>query len=165
MQENNIEDPRFLRFKIILKDLRIIFRAIQAHSRLVEKESGVSSAQLWMMWEIFNTPGMKVSELAKVLSLHQSTCSNMLDKIEEKGLVSRDRSTTDQRIVRLFLTEKGTKLLAAAPRPAQGALTQALFKLPDKTLDNLEQGLTELVRALKIPDVDEEASMTPITER
>lgn len=163
MNNNAKEDPRFSRFKIILKDFRIIFRAIQAHSRLVEKQSGLSSAQLWMMWEIFNAPGIKVSELAKVLSLHQSTCSNMLDKIEEKKFICRDRSSSDQRIVKLFLTDQGTKLLADAPRPAQGALTEALFKLPDKTLDNLEQGLTELVKILKL--ADEKASMTPISER
>lgn len=163
MSDNKNDDPRFSRFKTILKDFRIIFRAIQAHSRLVEKQSGLSSAQLWMMWEIFNAPGIKVSELAKVLSLHQSTCSNMLDKIEKRKFICRDRSSFDQRIVKLFLTDKGTKLLADAPRPAQGALTEALFKLPDKTLDNLEQGLTELVKILKL--ADEKASMTPISER
>lgn len=162
MNDNN-DDPRFSRFKIILKDFRIIFRAIQAHSRLVEKQSGLSSAQLWMMWEIFNAPGIKVSELAKVLSLHQSTCSNMLDKIEGKEIICRERNSSDQRIVRLFLTDKGTKLLADAPRPAQGALTEALFRLPDQTLDNLEQGLSELVKVLKL--ADEKASMTPISVR
>lgn len=160
--KDDMEDPRVARFKVILKDLRIIFRAIQLHSRLVEKESGLSSTQLWMLWEMFNMPGIMVSGLAKVLAIHQSTCSNMLDKIEEKGLVRRDRSQTDQRIVRLYLTDSGTKLLANAPRPAQGALTEALFKLPDDVLVNLENGLTELVKVLKL--ADEKESFRPIME-
>ena len=56
-QEDN---PRFIRFQTILKNLRIIFRSSQAHSRWVEKESGLSAAQLWMMWELFNDPGLNI---------------------------------------------------------------------------------------------------------
>lgn len=161
-KQNKEDDPRFVRFQTILKNLRIIFRSAQAHSRWVEKESGLSAAQLWMMWELFNEPGLTVSGLAKVLSIHQSTCSNMLDKIQKKNLVYRERSSTDQRVVRLYLTESGTNLLAKAPRPAQGALTDVLFRLPDEVLLELESGLNQFVDALKI--VDDKASMMPITE-
>jgi DNA-binding MarR family transcriptional regulator len=156
------DDPRFVRFQTILKNFRIIFRSVQAHSRWVEKESGLSSAQLWMMWELFNEPGLTVSGLAKVLSIHQSTCSNMLDKIQKKELVYRERSSDDQRIVRLYLTEKGTSLLAKAPRPAQGAMTDVLLRLPDDVLCELESGLNQFIDALKI--VDDKAGMLPISE-
>lgn len=160
--QNKDDDPRFIRFQVILKNLRIIFRSAQAHSRWVEKESGLSAAQLWMMWELFNEPGLTVSGLAKVLSIHQSTCSNMLDKIQKKELVCRERSDSDQRVVRLYLTEKGSNLLAKAPRPAQGALTDVLLRLPDEVLLELESGLNQFVNALKV--VDEKAGMLPITE-
>ncbi len=156
------DEPRFVRSQTILKDFRIIFRSVQDHSRWVEKELGLSAAQLWMIWELFNEPGLTVSGLAKVLSIHQSTCSNLLDKIQKKGLVSRDRSIDDQRVVRLYLTEKGTVLLAKAPRPAQGALSDVLLRLPDNVLCELESGLNQFVDALKI--VDEKAGMLPITE-
>jgi DNA-binding MarR family transcriptional regulator len=153
-------DPRFHRFQTILRDLRIIFRASQAHARWVEKECGLSSAQLWMMWELFNQPGLKVSELAKILSIHPSTCSNLLDKLQQKDLVGRDRSSEDQRVVQLNLTDKGVKLLAKAPRPAQGVLADVLLRLPDETLNHLEVGLKEFVEALKVQDVAD--SMLPI---
>jgi DNA-binding MarR family transcriptional regulator len=147
------EDQRFHRFQEILKDLRIIFRASQAHARWVEKECGLSSAQLWMMWELFNSPGLKVSELANILSIHSSTCSNMLDKLQKKDLIRRDRrNPTDQRVVELNLTEKGVTLLAKAPRPAQGVLADVLLRLPDENLDHLEIGLKEFVKILKSSD-------------
>lgn len=160
--QNKEDDPRFVRFQAILKNLRIIFRSAQAHSRWVEKESGLSAAQLWMMWELFNEPGLTVSGLARVLSIHQSTCSNMLDKLQQKELVCRERSSTDQRVVRLYLTEEGAAVLAKAPRPAQGTLTDVLLRLPDEVLLELESGLGTFVDALKI--VDKKAGMLPITE-
>ncbi|TFG37551.1 MAG: MarR family transcriptional regulator, partial [Desulfobacterales bacterium] len=104
-------DPHRVLFQAVLKNLRIIFRSVQTYSRWVEKESGVSAAQLWMLWELYNEPGLTVSRLANVLSIHQSTCSNMLDKLQQKGLICRDRNSSDQRVVRLFLTESGAALL------------------------------------------------------
>ena len=155
------DDPRFQRFQEILKDLRIIFRASQAHAKWVEKECGLSSAQLWMIWEVFNSPGIKVSELARILSIHPSTCSNMLDKLQKKDLVKRDRNNPDdQRVVELGLTDNGIKLLATAPRPAQGVLADVLMRLPDDSLNHLEIGLRELKNILKTSD--EKDALTPI---
>jgi DNA-binding MarR family transcriptional regulator len=160
--QNKEDDQRFVRSQTILKDFRIIFRSIQAHSRWVEKESGLSAAQLWVLWELFNEPGLTVSGLAKALAIHQSTCSNMLDKIQKKELIHRDRSLDDQRVVRLYLTEKGSTLLAKAPRPAQGALSDVLLRLPDQVLLELEAGLNQCVDGLKI--VDDQAGMLPMGE-
>ena len=123
----------------------------------------LSAAQLWMLWELFNEPGLNVSGLATGLSIHLSTSSNMLDKLQLKGFVHRDRSHNDQRIVQLYLTEKGMELLAKAPRPAPGALTDVLSRLQDNALLELETGLDKFVAALKI--INKEDGMLPISEK
>jgi len=85
----------------------------------------------------------------------------MLDKIEDRGLVYRNRSKTDQRTVHLQLTEEGTELLASAPNPPQGKLNSTLQKLPQDQLTNLEIGLENFINALHFDD-EEQASQTPI---
>jgi DNA-binding MarR family transcriptional regulator len=115
-----------------------------------------------MLWELYNEPGLTVSRLANALSIHQSTSSNMLDKLQQRGLIYRDRNGSDQRVVRLFLTDSGAALLAKAPRPAQGALADVLLRLPDNALADLDSGLVQLVAALKVKD--KKAGMIPITE-
>ena len=144
----------------IVQDLRVVVRTIQAHSRWIEKQSGVSGVQLWAMWQLFESPGQKVSELSKALSIHQSTASNMLDKLEEKSLIRRDRSGPDQRVVQLFLTQKGTDLLSVAPRPAQGAVQDALKRMSDKELQILKTGLDSLINHMTISE--EGAALKPI---
>lgn len=146
--------------KNIVQDLRIVVRTIQAHSRWVEKQSGVSSVQLWAMWELFASPGQKVSDLSKALSIHQSTASNMLDKLEKKDLIKRDRSGPDQRVVQLFLTEKGSQLLSRAPRPAQGAVQDALKSMSDNELKSLKSGLDALISQMTVSE--EGAALKPI---
>ena len=153
-------EDRQKQMQSITKQLRVLFRAVQAHSKTVEKSCGLSGAKLWMMWELFATPGIKVSELARTLTIHPSTCSNMLDQLEEKDLVLRDRSKVDQRAVHLYLTDAGTTLLAKAPRPAQGTMSEALEHLSDEHLNHLECGLSRLLDAMQYKD--EKTGMLPI---
>ena len=129
---------------------RIILRAMQAHSRFIERQYGLSSAKLWMLRKLHTNPGLKVSRLAAALAIHPSTCSNMLDKLEEKGFLYRERSRTDQRAVHLTLTEKGTQLLENAPQPTQDDISQALEQLSDEHLASLSVVLGELVETMNI---------------
>ncbi|MBC8207614.1 MAG: MarR family transcriptional regulator [Desulfobulbaceae bacterium] len=148
------------RVQNITRQLRVVFRAIQSHSKTVERTCGLSSAKLWMMSELSVNPGLKVSELARALMIHASTCSNMLDQLEDKGLVRRDRSRADQRAVHLYLTDAGVKLLAKAPGPAQGTLSSAFGRLGDGHLLQLEDGLSALVDAMQVKD--EKGGLVPI---
>lgn len=144
----------------VTQQLRIIFKAIQAHSKEVENTCGLSSVRLWMLYEVNNAPGIKVSELASLLSIHRSTCSNMLDKLEEKQLLCRNRSKSDQRAVKLYITDEGKSVLLKAPSPPEGKLSSTLNTLSAKQLDDLERSLGLLVDALQYDD--EKAALTPI---
>ena len=155
-------NKRSIQERTITKQLRILFRAVQAHSRTVEKMCGLSSAQLWMLYEVSLSDGIKVSELATALSIHRSTSSNMLDKLEKKNLISRDRSKSDQRSVHIYITQQGKELLAQAPSPPQGQLSNTLTKLTGEQVTNLETSLQVFIDTLHFDDV--KASMTPIQE-
>lgn len=155
-------NKRSIQEQAITKQLRILFRAVQAHSKTVEKMCGLSSAQLWMLHEVSLSHGIKVSELATALSIHRSTSSNMLDKLEKKNLISRDRSKSDQRSVHIYITQQGKELLAKAPFPPQGQLSNTLTKLTGEQVTNLETSLQVFIDTLHFEDV--KACMTPIQE-
>ena len=139
------EEERAKRTQSILRCLKILSRSIQEHSRAVGKQSGISSAKLMMLSEIFNNPGLKVSDLARALVIHASTCSNLLDKLQESGLIKRDRTGRDQRTVRVFLTDRGKQLLTSVPRPAPNRLLEGLTRMPRNYLLELDHGLANLV--------------------
>ena len=155
-------DGNITQEQAVTQQLRIIFKAVQAHSKIVEKACGLSSAQLWMLYEVSEAPGVKVSQLAKTLAIHPSTCSNMLDKLELKELLSRDRSKTDQRSVHLFITDMGGELLKNAPVPPQGKLSEALIRLSVEQLNQLQGGLENLIDCLHLKDDNQ--GLTPIPD-
>lgn len=146
----------------ILKHFRMLFRSVQKHSHWVEEQCGVSGAQLWALWELLVSPGLKVSELSRLLSIHQSTASNLLDKLEKRGLIRRERGGPDQRVVRIFLEPAGLEIINKAPRPAQGILVGALQHLPDETLNNLQAALEQVAARVKLKD--ENSALKPMSD-
>lgn len=135
-----------------LKKLRIVIRAAQRHSAWIEKQCGVSGAQLWIMQELQELPGLRVGEIAERLAIHQTTVSNLLDALEKRGYVTKARDPDDQRAVTLRLSADGRKLLSKAPRPARGLLPEALMQLERKKLAQLDQALQTLVDSIGVLD-------------
>jgi DNA-binding MarR family transcriptional regulator len=136
----------------VLKKFRLIYGSVRQHFREIEEICGVSGSQLWIMQEVSNKPGIGVSELAGHLSIHQSTCSLLVEKLAARGLVVKERSTEDQRRVGLIISDKARKLLAKAPGPAEGILPEALMALPKKVLENLDKSLADVISQLKTRD-------------
>ncbi len=62
-------DEKITQEQAVTQQLRIIFKTVQTHSKTVEKACGLSSAQLWMLYEVSEAPGLKVSQLARFLTI------------------------------------------------------------------------------------------------
>ena len=136
----------------VLKKFRIIFGSVRQHFREIEQTCGVTGSQLWILQEVSKTPGIGISELAEHLSIHQSTCSQLVEKLVSRKLVYKERSKEDQRRVGLRLSEEAATILKSAPGPAQGLLPEALLALPESTLLALDGSLIEVIGQLQVHD-------------
>lgn len=145
---------------LALQNLRVVMRAAQRHSMQIEKQCGVSGAQLWVMQEVFDQPGLRIGELASRMSLHQTTASNLVDALVKKSHLRKARDQPDQRVVTLHLTDTGQAVIAAAPQPARGLLPSALGRLDAASLVQLNGGLAALL-AVVAPD-DRQAALQPL---
>jgi DNA-binding MarR family transcriptional regulator len=144
----------------VLQRFRVLIRTAQRHSQWIEKQSGVTGAQLWALQELLEAPGLRVGELALRMALHQSTASNMIDKLESGGLIRKERTSADQRVVRLSLTDAGRELLNRAPSPARGVLPEALRLLDEERLQGLQDELDGLLQQIK--HLDDGFGMQPL---
>ena len=147
---------------VVLQQFRFIFKSVKKHFRWVEEETGVSGSQLWALAQIAAAPGLRVTELARALVIHQSTASNLVDRLVQRKLVRRDRSSTDQRVVRLFLTQRGQTVVSKAPRPFEGVLPDALMRLPHADLRNLDALLAAVAQLMRVRDAS--GRRTPLAD-
>jgi DNA-binding MarR family transcriptional regulator len=84
----------------------------------------------WAQWgtllHIANGRGKTATELSRNLSADTGSMTRMLDRLEQKGLIRRERSSEDRRIVELSLTETGKQLYPQLPPIAVKVLNQHL---------------------------------------
>jgi DNA-binding MarR family transcriptional regulator len=136
----------------VLEQFRVIFRSTKMHFQWVKEKTGVSGAQLWVLAELHQRPGLRVTELAQALAIHQSTASNLIDKLVALDLVRRQRSAEDQRVVHVWLTAGGKAVVDRAPRPLEGVLPDALRSLGASELRELRGQLERLAGRMKVRD-------------
>jgi len=136
----------------VLEQFRLIFRSAKKHFQAVRERTGVGGAQLWALAEVQRRPGVRVTELARAMAVHQSTASNLVERLAKDGLLRRERSREDQRVVLLSLTAAGRATVARAPRPLEGVLPNALNAMAATDLLELQACLEKLAHRLKVRD-------------
>lgn len=115
----------------ILVSIRRITRAIDLQSKKLVKQTGLTAPQLVILQSLRTTGRMSPSSVAKEVSLSQATVTSILDRLEKGGLVRRERSTEDKRIVYACLTSDGLKRLEEAPELLQSGFLREYRKLED----------------------------------
>lgn len=136
----------------IIDDIRRIFQVINDHSRIAEKETGLTGPQLWALKIIADASPIKVSMLANRMYLHPATVVGILDRLEMKELVKRERSKEDRRVVEIVLTDNGSKLVINTSDVAQNLLVKGLEAIPSDNLMQIATGLEQVVSILGVQE-------------
>jgi DNA-binding MarR family transcriptional regulator len=87
-----------------------ISRELNAAYRPLLAELGLTYPQYLVMLVLWERDGLGVGELGDRLDLDSGTLSPLLRRLERAGLVRRERATSDERRVRISLTNRGRDL-------------------------------------------------------
>ncbi len=120
----------------VLTSLRQIIRATDLHSRQLSKDVGLTAPQLLILQAIKDLGAVSISRLSSEVSLSQATVTSIMDRLEQRGLVSRHRSEQDKRVVHATLTSTGETKVREAPK-----LLQDVFSSRFATLEDWEKSL------------------------
>ena len=143
----------------VLRRFRVVFNAIKAHFRQIEKQAGIGGAQLWALGVVMESPGIGITELARAMDVHQSTASNLVKALIERELIGLAKQGEDRRTVALRVLPAGRKVLRSAPGHFTGILPEAIASLDQRTLARLDEDLGKLIAAL---GADERAAGIPL---
>jgi len=138
--------------QIVMDSLRRIVQALRESTRQSEQANGPTPAQLLVLKRIEGHDGISVNELAALTFTHQSTVSEIVSRLEARGLVRRERAAMDGRRVEIHLTGEGRSALQASPVSAHEKLMLAVSRLPPPILSNLAEGLDALIHTAHLAD-------------
>ena len=129
----------------ILYSLRRIARALDIQSRKLSSRSGVTSAQPHCLRALKRSEIDTASKIAEWVHLSPSTVVGILDRLAEKSMVRRERSTIDRRVVDVTLTERGRKLVDETPDPIRSLLEERRDGLTTEEAERIAESLERLV--------------------
>jgi DNA-binding MarR family transcriptional regulator len=107
---------------------RIMSRKL-ASSLYPELKDKYSRGQVHALVLLAEAGEPKISELAAVLSLDESTVTRLVDKLEAAGLAERRRSTSDRRSTSVVITAEGRKVVTCAREHQRVLLAEVLGAL------------------------------------
>lgn len=99
----------------LLISMRQIIRATDLHSKKLIREFGLTTPQILVLRAANNHELVTIRNISDNVSLSQATVTTILNRLEQKKLVCRERSTADKRAVHVRLTDSGRHVLADAP--------------------------------------------------
>jgi len=87
-----------------------VARLVGSRMRDKLERLGLHRAQSMILMQLWHADGMAQNELARALRIRPATVTNTLQRMERDGWVERRRGETDQRTVRVYLTDKAAVL-------------------------------------------------------
>jgi len=142
-----------------LRRFRQIFSAVRTHFQQVERITGIGAAQLRGLSLLRERPGLRVSELAQAMDIHQSTASNLVKLLVARKMLAAARDGADGRVLRLHLLPAGDEILQRLQGHYIGVLPQALQSLQPRLLKRLNTDLDVLIAAMR---TDARAALSPL---
>jgi DNA-binding MarR family transcriptional regulator len=145
----------------VLQSLRRIIRAVSLYSHRLAATYKITAPQLVCLLTIVNEGPLNLSTLSKQVFLSASTVVGILDRLEEKGLITRQRDLKDRRLINVQATPKGADLVAQAPSPLPTALANALKELPELEQATIALSLERVVDLMEEKYIEAAARAEP----
>lgn len=148
----------------VIRSIRRITRAIDIYSKRLNAECALTGPQLAVLAQLDDAGPATPSDLAAAVSLSPPTVSGILDRLEARELLMRERQLDDKRRVLVKLTRAGRNALRNAPPPLQEKFSRHFRGLSAHKQNTIERALREVVCMLEAEDIDAAPMLVPAPE-
>ena len=139
--------------KRVLSSIRRIVRAVDLRSRRLAACWGITGPQLACLDALCEEDSLTVSELSDCIHLSSSTLVGILDRLEAKGYVRRERRTDDRRKVSVAATERGRAFSASVLTPVRDSFADAFERLAPDMQEDMATSLERVITLMEAWDV------------
>ena len=155
-QTDKMVDPLFIS---ITKRLRQIAHNLDKHSKFIQERFYVTVPQVITLREIYEHGPLSFTQLTEIVSLNNSTVTGIVDRLERRGLVRRERTSTDRRRIDIAITNEGLDFLRTVPPPIQQSLVEGLERMDQEKVETILWSIDTLLSLLRDDDGAEHAAV------
>lgn len=110
--------------------------------------SEYSVTQARIFFEIYENEGCSAAHIAQLMNIDKSYLSRILKSHEKNGYLRRERSETDSRCYRLYLTETGKARAEAFIRKSDQEIGEVIRDLTEAEQRQLTEALATVTKLL-----------------
>jgi DNA-binding MarR family transcriptional regulator len=138
----------------ILNAIRQIIRAADLDSRQLAANHQITAPQLMSLMAIVEREPTTAIDVSRRVHLSASTMVGVFDRLESKGLITRQRDSEDRRQIWVQATDAGRGLVANTPFPLQYSLERAFAKMNKLERAQIASSFERLVTLMAVPGID-----------
>jgi DNA-binding MarR family transcriptional regulator len=139
--DHTLSDKAFRRILALL-------RLSRQHARQLIDERGIKPRQFSVLRFLLDSGPVSVGQVQNFVQNSPSTTSALISQLEESGYVTRTRSSDDNRVVIVELTDLGRDLAQTTPLVGLPLLRRRLRGLPQERLVEIDDVLQEIMRLM-----------------
>jgi DNA-binding MarR family transcriptional regulator len=132
-----------------LRSLWALDHALQRASKRMTLAIGVTGPQRLVVRIVGRFPGISAGELARVMHVHPSTLTGVLDRLEKRRLIRRVSDPRDARRSLFRLTAAGERIDATLAGTIEGFVKDVLERTPRDRWTAAETVINEITRELQ----------------
>ena len=137
----------------VIVALRRVIRAVDLHSRTLVASHGLTGPQALIL-KALQGGSLSAGELAIRVSLSQGTVTDILNRLEQRGLVRRIRDREDRRRVLVETRDAGMALIEQSPPLLQERFVQRFSNLQEWEQTQLLASLQRIAAMMDAEDID-----------
>jgi DNA-binding MarR family transcriptional regulator len=126
-----------------------IEHALQSASKRMETSLGITGPQRLVLKIVTAFPGISPQGVARIVHLHPSTITGILQRLVRKGLLERERDPRDGRRVRLRARPRAKAFTDRTTGTIEAAVRRALLRVPPRRIQETREMLAALIAALE----------------
>jgi DNA-binding MarR family transcriptional regulator len=127
-----------------IRNISILSRKVRAFSNRKVKKYGLNNKTIQMLRHIKHNKGITQKELCDIIKKDKSAIARGVSHLEAIGLIQRETDAKDKRIFRLYITNKGQKLLPILNKLYTDMAFIALDGIDESTLETLNEILLQI---------------------
>ena len=131
------------------KLIRRVSFVIKCRGREILNEFDITIPQFNALLVLRDNGDMTIGDLGNRLFLASSTATDLIDRMERDGLVMRERDSSDRRVVRLHMQEKGHQMIREVMENRKRYLNEILSHLSPDEIEALKNSLESLYVLMK----------------
>jgi MarR family transcriptional regulator, organic hydroperoxide resistance regulator len=130
----------------VLPSLALAFKRMVA---TIERESGVGGMKWFLLTVLGRRDGLSQGEFTQEYEMDPSRVTRTAQSLEADGLIRRERDPEDNRVMRMYLTEEGSKVLDRLPEINEQLRRRVHSVLREEEFEELRRMLGLLAEAMK----------------